>query len=129
MVKHRYADGFTMIEMLLVLGILSTFVLLMPIAKEPISLHIHMQRMKEQLLSLQTHAILNKKTMNAQINTTQMICGNETFTYAKGIVCDPSQVSFNALGNVNQARTIHCFANRRKMKLVIQLGSGRMRIE
>ena len=51
------------------------------------------------------------------------------FQYPPSISCTPFAFHYNAKGNISQAHTIQCTDKVRTIRLIYQLGSGRVRIE
>lgn len=47
----------------------------------------------------------------------------------KDIACDSVDFYYNAKGNMSKALTFHCSNASTKMKLVFQVGAGRVRLE
>lgn len=128
MVKLAQTKGFTLIEMLLVLGMLSMIVMLIPLAfiHQSKTLFMQVETLRYQLQSYQIEAIMNKKVMQIIFEGKTMYV-NDT-PQAMEIRCSGS-LSFNEQGNVNQAMSIACFDDRFQNELIIQLGSGRMYVK
>ena len=103
--KHSYSDGFTLIEMLVVLFVIVLCMMLFPL------MHIRRQGMGIKMASLYEH-LLYELHYADQVFKLEMRCQGE--------------VLFHPNGNVDRARTITCHSAAHQGSLVIQLGSGRM---
>lgn len=105
MVKHMRVKGYTMLEMLITLAIISSsLVLIRPvfITHEPLQHQIF------YVDALYTQSL-------AMVSSTQLELSTSS-------VCDYSPVFYYSSGSVNQAQTISCGAH----EIIIHLGSGNM---
>ncbi|MEG0092493.1 MAG: type II secretion system protein [Erysipelotrichaceae bacterium] len=130
MVKQVFNKGFTMIEMIIVLSIISIMLLLVPkLFIYEIPLSYQMQYLKEQLLSIQMKALLQKQRINIEIQSNGIYVHSRFQPFQGNMICEPTTLSFNQFGNVNHAQSIMCYLHQNQIKLVIQLGSGRMNVQ
>ena len=122
--KHRHDEGFTMVEMLLVLMRGCFLLMLFPLMHaRHHDFMLHMEQLKQLLLLEQERAIQEVRSIKVDWNQTKMRSGENT--YELGMVCEGS-VIFHPNGNVDRAKTITCHQDGQSAKLIIQLGSGRM---
>lgn len=128
MVKQKHNDGFTLIEMLVVLLMVSMMLLLYPTMRNVNTsmLSAHMETFKTRLLMIQQSALLEKKRMDVSLLQNTMVVNGE-MEYIP--VSCYQQFSFNESGNVSRAMSITCSLNQQQKTLVIQLGSGRMYVK
>lgn len=125
--KPMQNKGFTLIEMLLVLSILSIVIALFPFTQyHSIYLHTQVNEIKERLLYAQSTALKMKKKMNVTIQGSNVNIANQNYHLQKGMSCQGKNFSYNELGNVSNAQTITCALKGITRKIVIQLGSGQL---
>ena len=51
------------------------------------------------------------------------------YVIPKDIACDSVSFYYNAKGNMSKALSLHCSNSSTKMKLIFQVGAGRVRLE
>lgn len=126
--KQRFADGFTLVEMLVVLLLLSLCMMIFPLTQihKSAVLQMQMETMRRELLSLQVKAIHEKRRIEIEFIGEMMKCEERNINLH--MRCQ-GRLSFNASGNVNHAMSIPCQLDGESAKLVIQLGSGRMYVK
>ena len=122
--KHSYSDGFTLIEMLVVLFVIVLCMMLFPL------MHIRRQGMGIKMASLYEHLLYAQTMAMRHGKEIQVTLNNDELHYADQIFklemrCQ-GEVLFHPNGNVDRARTITCHSAAHQVYLVIQLGSGRM---
>ncbi|MEF9961008.1 MAG: competence type IV pilus minor pilin ComGD [Erysipelotrichaceae bacterium] len=124
--KQVLNKGFTMIEMILVLSIISIMMLIVPnLLRYEIPLSFQMQYLKEQLLTNQIKAMMNKKRIFLAIHHDSITINEQEYKFQGNMICEPTTIAFNGFGNVNKAQSIHCYQGESTMRIVVQLGSGR----
>lgn len=128
MAKQLHNDGFTLIEMILVLALLSIIVMIFPLVQMKSSTlsYVRMEYLKSQLLQAQFDAIQQKQTKEIHFSGQHVIIDDREI--AISLTCDRS-FHFNESGNVSQAMTLTCSSDGVERALVIQLGSGRMYVK
>lgn len=127
MVKRMRNNGFTMIEMLLVLLIMCILLLWMPkLANHPHTMHYHMEALRYRLLEIQEQAQTEKIVHTVTFHSTSMRDNDKQMHIP--IQCSGTIV-FHENGNVDQAKTITCSYQGEIGKLVILLGNGRMYVQ
>lgn len=89
-------------------------------------MHMQMERLRQELLQVQTKAIHEKRHMKVQLQGNRCITDEREIELA--MQCQGS-LSFNPSGNVNRAMSIDCTLGTAKGTLVILLGSGRMYVK
>lgn len=119
------SKGFTLIEMVIVLLIISSLFVLTPsITSTATILHFEMNRMLDILKQVQWAAIQERKIIDVNIFKNKLIASEKVYDFDSRMTCDASPFHFNARGNVSQAQTITCYVNQKSKQLVIHLGSG-----
>ncbi len=128
MEKQKHNNGFTLIEMMIVLLIIS----ILSLSYQPrldYSLSMFMEKVKICCINSQQLAFIEKKDIYVTFSKHSLIYGDEEFIFPDGIVCDEKTFHYNSNGNISTAQTIHCSNQHKEKKLVFQLGMGRIRIE
>lgn len=129
MVKHMQNKGFTLIEMLLVVSVLSMLILLFPFTQhDSIYLHTQLNEIKERLLYAQSMALKTKKKVEVTIHGSSIQVSGSNFHLRKGMSCQGNNFYYNDKGNVSNAQTITCSIKDKTGSIVIQLGSGQLDI-
>lgn len=126
MVKLVSNKGFTLIEMLLILMVLSMLIVLFPVVhpQKAIQLQYEMQTMKQLLLETQMHAWMHHTEEQVSIHASSISYLGKTYQLANGIQCDPAIVKYYDNGNIAQAKTIRCSCDGANRRLILELGSG-----
>lgn len=126
MVKHVSNKGFTLLEMLIVLFVISMLVVIFPFVKpqKHIQLGYEMQNIKQLLLQTQISALQEHCEKQVKITSDTVYYDGHRYALVEGMHCDPASIYYHANGNVNQAKTIRCSCFGESKKLVIELGSG-----
>lgn len=122
-------NAFTLLEALLVLLILSVSVFSFSQIHRKPSLEIVCKKIMTLSMTMQERAFSQKLNQYVQIHTHEAIFEETIFYYPEGIVCEGYDYHYNAKGNINQAGSITCTDSINMKRIVVQLGSGRMRIE
>lgn len=131
MARQRFTNGgYTLIEMLLVLTLLSVFLLLVPFhhAQRKTLLYTEMEALRQHVLQAQSEAILTHRRITVQSDTAIYIQNKRILRHSK-LSCARQSFHFNAQGNVSKACTLHCQMDGKQASLVIELGSGRMYVQ
>ncbi|MBP3853373.1 MAG: hypothetical protein J6D18_02260 [Erysipelotrichaceae bacterium] len=126
--RPRLNNAFTLLEALLVLLIVSVCSLSVHSATQ-VPLLVFMKQMETNLFHCQQQAFAQKRKVVVQIGEQAALMDERLRDYPLGVSCHPQVLSFNANGNVSRATTVTCTNQTQQRKIVIQLGSGRMRIE
>lgn len=125
--KHRRTDGFTLVEMLLVLALFACLLTLLPfLSLNQHTMHVKMESLREQLLIVQGEAMRDLKSIRVDFHHTMMRYENhdtDIQMHCNGFVI------FHPNGNVDHAKTLRCSYHNEVGELVIQLGSGRMYVK
>lgn len=122
-------NGFTLLETMLVLLIVVMLTALSLPGGRTSSLEIFMESLQTRLVSEQQEAYINKQARKAVIHTDFLQLEDQEIFYPAGIACDDYEISWNARGNVSKGGTITCYDETNIYKLVVQISTGRMRIE
>lgn len=125
--RHRHDNGFTMVEILIVLAISICLIGMIPFIKGVHhSMYLNMEALRERLIFLQGTAMRTYQDIKVEFQGTDMIFNNQRLTI--GMRCD-GFVVFHKNGNVDRAKTLRCHAHNQIGEIVIQLGSGRMYVK
>ncbi len=125
---YQKSNGFTLIEMLLVLLIVS--VVSFGVYAKPVSpLYLFMRHLQSACILAQEKAFANKEVQNVYFASDRIYLNEQSIDIPSSITCTPFSFHYNEKGNISKAHTITCSNDNKSMKLVFQLGSGRVRIE
>lgn len=117
--------GFTLLEMILVISIISVFMLLMPTMFKGYSfLKWDVLKIKETITEAKIRAVTTKEKQHIEINNHHLSYNGKTYFFAKGVVCDSCDIDFNQAGNVDMGRTITCTYLDEIKKIVVTLGNS-----
>lgn len=78
---------------------------------------------------MQERAYYRKENQYVQIHHNKAIFEDIVLTFPDGIICEGYDYHYNAKGNINQGGTITCTDGSQVKRIVVHLGSGRMRLE
>lgn len=118
-------NGFTLLEMLLVLCVLSVFLSIVPLANRHRGLlKWESEKIKDILIAEQWKAQQDKEIREIAIQNNTVTTQATTYILNPSITCEPKDVVFNENGNVTLADTITCFSADRKKEVVITLGKA-----
>lgn len=126
--KPKPINAFSLIEMLVVLLIVSICMMGIHVSTQ-VPLFLFMKQLQSRFLVCQQKAFCQKEDIAIEIRENQALFDSDIWTYPMGIACSPGHYSFNANGNISRAGTIRCTNSSQQRSLVLQLGSGRSRIE
>lgn len=125
---YQESNGFTLIEMLLVLLIVSV-VSFGVYAKPEASLYLFMRQLQSCCILAQEKAYIFKKIQPVYSESNFIYFNEEELEIPNSISCTPFSFHYNEKGNISKAHSITCSNHNKSMKLVFQLGSGRVRLE
>lgn len=80
-------------------------------------------------IQVQEKAFFSKEQKNISIESDHAVFDGIYFEYPMDIVCDPFDFHYNFNGNISQGKTILCHQQSKFIKLVFQIGTGRIRVE
>lgn len=125
--KRKLDNGFTLIEMILVLFIVSILLLLFPMMRLKSSgvLRMQVEALRYQFIKAQSDALHNKITVSISCDGTTCVI-DETIVELSNMMRCYGSVKFNENGNASRATTFTCEVGSSQKALVVQLGSGRM---
>lgn len=120
-------NGFTLVEMLIVLFIVSMLGFGLSFHMHS-SLYVFMKRLQTLFITAQEKAYVQHR--NVYVNLNDKIYVDEVeYLIPQDIVCDSVSFYYNAKGNMSKAMSLHCQNASNQMKLVFQVGAGRVRLE
>lgn len=125
--KLQSNDGFTMIEMLFVLMILSICILITPVIskQQKALLHFDMERIREICMNAQAEAIKSHQKISVKISDNYVIIYDLTYQLHPSTSCSLLQFHFTAQGTISKGFTLKCKNKDASSVLVAQIGSGR----
>lgn len=120
-------NGFTLVEMLIVLFIVSMLGFGLSFRMHS-SLHVFMKRLQTLCITAQEKAYVDHKKVYVKLND-KVYVDEVEYLIPNDIVCDSVSFYYNAKGNMSKALSLHCQNASSQMKLVFQVGAGRVRLE
>lgn len=131
MVRQVSDKGFTLIETLLVLSVLSICLLVFPIVKRnaSITFHYQVEEIRLKLIEAQRTAIKEKRDVFVDFLGNVIKIDHVPVSLGKDIFCNASMLHFTPIGNVSNAMSITCSHKQQKKQIVVQLGTGRMYVK
>lgn len=126
--RYPVSNGFTLIEMLLVLLIVSV-VSFGIYVKPQSSLYLFMKQLQSYCILSQQKAFIFKETQNIYSESNSIYFNEGYIEIPSSISCTPFSFHYNEKGNISKAHSITCHNENKAMKLIFQLGSGRVRLE
>ncbi|EOS60702.1 hypothetical protein C815_01161 [Firmicutes bacterium M10-2] len=124
--KRLRTNAFTFAEMLIVLLIVALLSTLSMPKYDPLSLF--MEQLKEKCVQAQLQAYADKEDIEVRIMEHEVWINDETIPVPHPIACTPLAFSYNANGNITKGGTSQCRSDRQTMKIVFQLGMGRVSV-
>lgn len=123
--------GFTLIESLLVCSIIVVLLACFSFIKtsENLQLRFQLTEIREHLLRAQSKAITEKRIIKIESKNHSFTIDAQKISLRKNIACDLKTFYFNTSGNISKADTINCSLANQQLKLVMQLGSGRIDVK
>ncbi len=92
------------------------------------SLYLFMKKVQTLSITAQEKAYVEHQRIDMRVDS-KINVGDIEYYIPKDIVCDPVSFYYNAKGNISKGLTLRCQNANSKMKLVYQLGTGRVRLE
>lgn len=125
MQNNKMIQGFTLLEMCLVLCAISMLLMLTPaIFRTSKTLEFESERIISLIKKAQALAIINRKDVNVEIKRNGIIVEDTYIAFSHSVVCDEYMFYFNGKGNINMANSIHCYYYEWKKQIVMNLGNG-----
>ena len=88
-----------------------------------------MKKMKMYSIAVQCNAFQLKEVKTIRIGNKEALFDDKLFYYPDTISCSSVTFHYNENGNISQALSYTCKDSSHKMKMIYQLGSGRVRYE
>lgn len=128
MVKHPSNKGFTLVEMLLVLMIISVLLLIMPMLQKQqgILLRWDVKRIQELSIATQAEALRTHQQIPLYIRGNRVEIQGKTIQLHPSTSCSTLSFHYTAQGTISQAFTLRCQSKKAQVTMVAQLGSGRL---
>lgn len=126
--KQVYNNGFTLIEVLLVLFVISMLMLIFPmlLPQKSVQFSYELHTLKAMIQMTQLLALEEHRSQSIVISSSYAENEIEFTSFVSGMSCTPTVVSFAANGKVTHAQTIRCYLFGKEKQIVIELGSGCM---
>lgn len=125
---HR-KNGYTIAQTLFVLMIIVITIGVFSLPRSRSGAGVYARTIVEVLNREQYKAIAGRKTRRVDLMARSMQTEEERLDYPGGIACQPHSVSWNAKGSISKGGSIRCTSNGGSFSIIMQLGSGRARIE
>lgn len=130
MVKQVQGNkGFTLLEMLLVLSMLSLFFIFHFPNYDGLTLKLYGLSLIEQITHEQYQCLKGKKVTQFAFENRQFCIEDNCKAHMAGIVMDELDFHINQNGNISKAFSVCLYLNEHKGCIIAQLGSGRLRYE
>lgn len=120
-------NGLTLVEMLIVLFIVSMLGFGLSFRMHS-SLYVFMKNLQTLCITAQEKAYVEHKKVYVKLND-KIYVDEVEYLIPNDIVCDSVSFYYNAKGNMSKALSLHCQNASGQMKLVFQVGAGRVRLE
>lgn len=122
--------GFTLVEMIFVLFVISMCMLFTPvIVKNHSFLKWDAYRIKEIISEAKMVSISNKTTQYVNVHTNYIEYNGKHHMLSKGVTCDTQKIYFNSSGNVNHGATISCAYLDEVKDIVITIGNSNVYVK
>lgn len=120
-------NGFTLLETLLVLSLVTLCSFLYVSRPRWSFLHLEMNKILSQCLIQQQKAFSQKREVHIAIERNTIYYDGNPTSLPSDMVCQPTRFHYNAKGNISRAFTLTCHNQSQEGQLVFQLGMGRVR--
>lgn len=126
--KRPYDNGFTLVEMMLVLFLLSVLLLLTPLLNRQhgILLRMDVEQIREICTTAQAQAMKEHRRVTIKIHGSKVYRDSQLYALQGSTSCSPMSFHYTPQGTISQAFTLNCRSAASSIQLVAQLGSGRM---
>ena len=125
--RYPNKNGFTLIEMMVVLGIVCMLGFGLS-TKLDSSLYLFMKKVQTLCITAQEKAYVQHKNMPVNLDL-EVKVGQTHMLVPSNITCESTSFYYNEKGNISKAGSWRCHNASTTMKLVFQLGTGRVRLE
>lgn len=125
----RRNKGFTFLELLLVLSMLSLFFLFHLPNYDRLTLKLYGLSLIEMITHEQYQCLKGKKVTEFSFEKDQFCIEEDCEKHLQGIVMDELSFRINQSGNISRAFSVCLYLNESRGCIVAQLGSGRLRYE
>ena len=127
---HSSQDGFTMIEMCIVLSIVAVLfcAFALPVAHQSHGLIISVKQLQSFLEMIQNDAVADGKVYKVLIEKNEAVSEKRQLVLPKGITCSRACMYVYPQYTSTPAFTVTCSDHFMSHKIVVQLGRGRSEI-
>lgn len=127
--KPKVVNGFSILEVLVIMLIICVFTFQFSTMLVSPSLPIFMEKMMQLSTMAQEKAFIEKEKKEVEIHENWAKFDDTILSYPSQISCSSTSFHYNAKGNINKGGSITCQENGTEKKLIFQIGSGRVRLE
>ena len=121
-------NGFTLLECLLVLSIVVMLGAFITVPHHSSGGGLFSKTLVETLTNEQYLSLAERRQRTLTVSKNCLETEEKRFVFPDGCVCEPAKVSWNARGSISKGGTIRCSCGSSAIEIVMQLGSGRVRI-
>lgn len=130
MQNNKMIQGFTLLEMCLVLCMISMLLMLTPaIFRTSKTLEFESERIVSLIKKAQALSIINRKDINVEVKRKGIVINDSYIPFNHSVVCDEYMFYFNGKGNINMANSISCYYYEWKKQIVMNLGNGNIYVK
>lgn len=122
-------NGFTMLEMLVVLLIVVVLAGSFSVGHQANSLGLFGQNLLHTIQIEQYQALATRQSRTIALDVESLDTPTSHQRYPSGIACSQQVITFNANGNITKGGSVTCRKSMQTIRLIFQIGSGKGRIE
>lgn len=123
------ANGFTILEMMVVLLIVSILLSTTQLSVKPDGLSLFSKNLLLTIQSEQFKAFETRQSRQIIIDQHHYETQEAKINYPSSISCTPQILRFTNKGNISKGGSITCTQGAKQIRLVFQLGTGKGRID
>lgn len=130
MQNNKMIQGFTLLEMVLVLCVIAVLLTLTPVIfRSSKILDFESERIVSFIKKAQALSIINRKDVHVEVKRNGIMIDDTYMAFNQSVVCDEYLFYFNGKGNINMANSIHCYYYEWKKQIVMNLGNGNIYVK
>lgn len=124
-----FHNGFTLLEMLVVLFIVSILLSVSSVPFHKDSLAFFSRNLLLEIQTEQFKAFESRQNRQFVIERNYYQTTTEKVDYPNSISCTPQVLLFTSKGNISKGGTVVCSQGTKQVRLVFQIGTGKGRID
>ena len=125
--KQHYVKGFTLIESIFILVIISITALL-SINYIPDTSNLQYKYLISLIKKAHVDSLINHHKNTIEIYNSSVYINDELYRLYP-LQCESEYFHFNSKGNISNACTLYCYSKNKEYEIKFQLGSGWLTIE